>query len=446
MKLVFGGVRGSGPITNSDFSVYGGDTTSVLVLGDAGERVLIDAGSGLGNLRPYLGDAHVPLTLLFSHFHLDHLLGFAAFRPLYQRERSIRIVGPVAPGGTADTWQILSSLLAEPFWPIPLKEAGAAIVTQDVSLGDGSWLGEPQRKFLGVGDLEIRPCPVAHPGGCVAWRINERSTGAALVFATDMEWGAMSLAQRGAFKDFCTASGSLSALVMDGHFDQAEYATHSGWGHSTLQEVAELGVELGADQIGVTHHSPENDDENLGNRSVVMKELVRDLGSDAQAFLARQGQELEITGQASSERDTQRHALTFLLMVGELHRLGYQRLRIGPGRSPSGVFWRCAITHVANIQRDNGVVVIDEGCDTVHYSSGTGVGYFGWEDSASDTPEELAKKFVERFPVLARLGRGDDEDYAAWYQELMRLAQAGELPAVGSGDRGGRTMPPGGEG
>jgi hypothetical protein len=31
-------------------------------------------------------------------------------------------------------------------------------------------------------------------------------------------------------------------------------------------------------------------------------------------------------------------------MVHELHKAGYQLLRISPGLSPSGIHWRCPIT------------------------------------------------------------------------------------------------------
>jgi hypothetical protein len=111
-----------------------------------------------------------------------------------------------------------------------------------------------------------------------------------------------------------------------------------------------------------------------------------------------------------------------------LHKLGYQRLRIGPGMSPSGMYWRCSVTHVGNIDADHGALVVDESSDVATYSSGAGDRFFGWEDARGDSPEDLARKFVERFPVIARLGRGDDEDYAKWYDEVVSLAKAGDLP------------------
>jgi len=460
MKVIFGGVRGSGPVTGDRFAVHGGDTTSVLVWGALGERIVIDAGTGLANLLPRLGEPTEPLVLLLTHYHLDHLMGLPNFTPLYQRERSLKLVGPVPPSGRPDTWQALTTLMGEPYWPVALSEAGAMLVTADVSCRDGNWLGDVTREFLPVGSLEVRACPVAHPGGGVAWRIDEPSSGGSFVFATDLEWGQTSAEQRLRFLKFCQEPRPVSLLVMDGHFDETEYAAHAGWGHSTWQEVASVGASVGADQIGVTHHAPGSDDEMLDDRTSQLAALVRELGSDAKAFCVRQGQELEITGPIDTSADSQRHAGTVLLMVQELHRLGYQRLRIAPGVAGSGQHWRCAITHAANIRSDHGALVQDEQHDTAMYSTGTGDRFFGWADAREDSPAELARKFVERFPVIVRLGRGDDEAYQLWLKGVIDVVAGGDLPIAYSDwpdeteagilpTIGGSTrlpFPPGGEG
>lgn len=295
MKVIFGGVRGTGPVSGPHFSKYGGDTTSVMVCGDQGEQLVIDAGTGLRNLLPYLGAPGGPPVLLLTHYHLDHLMGLPAFSPLYQSERPLTIVGPVSSEGRPDTRDILSRFLGEPFWPIPLADAGADLTTLDVSWMDGRWLDDRNRESLSVGKLEVRACPLAHPGGCLAWRIDEPSTGGSLVLATDLEWALADDRQRGVFLDFCRDPRPLSLLVMDGHYSAAEYAAHSGWGHSTLDEVAEVGMAVGADRIAVTHHAPANDDSTLDERGERLRDLVRENQSPIQAFMASQGLELKIT-------------------------------------------------------------------------------------------------------------------------------------------------------
>jgi hypothetical protein len=38
-----------------------------------------------------------------------------------------------------------------------------------------------------------------------------------------------------------------------------------------------------------------------------------------------------------------RHAVGVLAMVGELHKRGYEKIRVMPFMSPSGMHWRCWI-------------------------------------------------------------------------------------------------------
>ena len=76
MKVLFGGVRGTGPVAQADFLRYGGETTSVLIEGAAGERLLLDAGTGMRIIAPHLQlAAGGTMRLLMTHYHLDHLAG-----------------------------------------------------------------------------------------------------------------------------------------------------------------------------------------------------------------------------------------------------------------------------------------------------------------------------------------------------------------------------------
>lgn len=117
-----------------------------------------------------------------------------------------------------------------------------------------------------------------------------------------------------------------------------------------------------------------------------------------------------------------------LLMVSELHQRGYQRLRICPGMSASGMHWRCSVTPVANILRDRGAMLADWNNLAAHYTTGQELRFFGWEDAENLTPAQLADRFVERFPEIAAAGFGSDWEYAGWYQEVLRLTEPDAFP------------------
>jgi DNA-binding transcriptional ArsR family regulator len=109
-----------------------------------------------------------------------------------------------------------------------------------------------------------------------------------------------------------------------------------------------------------------------------------------------------------------------LLMVQELHRRGYERLRVAPGLSPSGLHWRCSIVPVGHVRRDHGALAVGEDEIAADYDSGQGVRFFDWADAEHDPPVALAGKFLDRFPDLARRGWGNDPDYARWYGGMLR--------------------------
>jgi hypothetical protein len=115
-------------------------------------------------------------------------------------------------------------------------------------------------------------------------------------------------------------------------------------------------------------------------------------------------------------------------MVHELHKLGYQRLRIFPGMSGSGLHWRCSITHVGNILKTHGAMWKDFYRESAHYSTGQDYNYFDWRDAAKDNARQLSVKFIERFPEIVERGRGIDWQYAGWYVQMLGFADRGAFP------------------
>lgn len=124
-----------------------------------------------------------------------------------------------------------------------------------------------------------------------------------------------------------------------------------------------------------------------------------------------------------------RRAFRVLAMVGELHKRGYQLLRISPGMAPSGMHWRCSIfaAHPAVHPHDTSVAGHDE-ASIARYSTGMENNYFGWTDAQTATARELATLFVDRFPTIADRGNGEDWPYAGWYVQMLGVAERGHLP------------------
>ena len=110
-----------------------------------------------------------------------------------------------------------------------------------------------------------------------------------------------------------------------------------------------------------------------------------------------------------------RRAVRVLAIVGELHKRGYQRLRVMPFMSPSGAYWRCWIGPVKFFYRNHGAILHEEPEDSrgdevqeraiiARYTSGQTDQYFGWKDAQMDDIRSLAGKFLKRFRIVADSG------------------------------------------
>jgi len=281
LRLFIGGLRGSQPVTGGAFEEFGGDTTSLLVVGPHGERLVLDAGTGMHAVTSQLADMGPgEVTVLFSHYHLDHLAGLTMNPLFYQPDWSFKFVGPTfADGSVRDA---VTRLLAPPYWPLSVDRMSARFEFAELT-GD-----EVQ-----VGRLRVRGCPVPHPGGCLAYRIDDVDAGApgaerrgasGLVFATDLEWRKRTEVQETAFMTMCREPGPADMLIIDAHFARADAEAFAGWGHSSWEDCLEIAQSADIRQVLLGHHAPDADDRTLRARERQGKKRM------AGSALARAGQ------------------------------------------------------------------------------------------------------------------------------------------------------------
>jgi ribonuclease BN (tRNA processing enzyme) len=278
LRLFIGGMRGSRPATGAAFEEFGGDTTSLLVVGSHGERLVLDAGTGLRTVAGQLAEMGPgDVTVLFSHYHLDHVAGLTMNPLFYRPEWSFKFVGPTfADGGVREA---VTGLLAPPYWPIPWERMKARLEFAEFAAEE-----------IHVGHLRVRGCSVPHPGGCLAYRIDDADGGASLVFATDFEWRSRTEAQETAFMSMCREPRPADMLVIDAHFARANEKAFTGWGHTSWEDCVEIAQSAGVKQVLLGHHDPDADDAALRAREQHIKN--RSPGS----MLARAGQWLTIGG------------------------------------------------------------------------------------------------------------------------------------------------------
>ncbi|MBN1815852.1 MAG: MBL fold metallo-hydrolase [Sedimentisphaerales bacterium] len=281
LRLFIGGMRGSRPATGGAFEIFGGDTTSLLVVGSGGERLVLDAGTGMCAVaRELVRTEHGEATVLFSHYHLDHLAGLMMNPLFYAPEWTFHFVGPTfADGGVR---QAITRLLAPPYWPVPWERMRARLEFSEFA-----------EEGIRTGNLCVRGCSMPHPGGCMAYRIEDGDSGASLVFATDFEWPNRSKEQEATFMTMCREPKAADAIVMDAHFIRADAHRFAGWGHNCWEDCLDIAESAGIPCVILGHHAPDADDEALFAREQQVKKRM------PRAALARAGQWLTISGQGT---------------------------------------------------------------------------------------------------------------------------------------------------
>jgi len=283
MKLTMGGVRGSCPVAQPGFMKYGGETTAFLIEGVAGERILVDAGTGARNLARHLMSAPGAKSawLFMTHYHLDHVVGLPMLPMLYSDGWDMIMAAPDHDG--IHIREIMKRLLDRPFWPMQYEDLRGR---NDYEMLEGDCSTRPFR----CGSIQVSWCPVHHPGGCTAYRFDEPSTGASVVIATDIEWGQSTPGEKQQLIDMLKKNGGTDLLIMDGQYDDAIISRYKGWGHSSWKQAVEVASSGCARKLLITHHDPGADDDKLDQINATVQ------FETGWASLAREGIQIDLPG------------------------------------------------------------------------------------------------------------------------------------------------------
>jgi phosphoribosyl 1,2-cyclic phosphodiesterase len=248
MKLRFWGVRGSFATPGPHFLRYGGNTPAVEIVNDAGQRVVIDLGTGITALGKQLmaeefGEGRGTLPVLLTHTHLDHIQGLPFFTPLFIRGNCVRILGPELRGSTLD--QALQNQLNGHYSPLyGLENLAAGVVLDTVQPGSS----------LPVEGFEVTAAALPH-GGMMVLGLRIRADGKTIAFLSDVEYPLS-----GPTPEALALAAGADLLIHDAMFSDAEYVSRAGWGHSPVSSAIAVAERAGAGRLALFHHSPDSTD------------------------------------------------------------------------------------------------------------------------------------------------------------------------------------------
>ena len=284
LKVRFWGVRGSYPVPGPKTVKYGGNTSCVEIRNHH-HRIILDAGTGIIALgdavmaefrstrQNHAGKNHqeLPLTILLSHTHHDHIQALPFFLPAYFNETCLYVFGPQSLG--TDLRESIAQIMTARYCPIRLEELNASKVIKNLADSDclvfrnATAAPEHYGSRQEVPPLQPEDLLVtlmrsyAHPkDGVFVFRIVHH--GKRVVYATDTE------GYHGGDARLIEFAQHADVLIHDAQYTQEEYADpvspRQGFGHSTVDMACEVARKAGVGKLVLFHHDPRHSDDEIG--------------------------------------------------------------------------------------------------------------------------------------------------------------------------------------
>jgi phosphoribosyl 1,2-cyclic phosphodiesterase len=266
-------------MSGREFLRYGGNTTSVELVSAAGDRLLIDLGTGATEYAKTLmaaefGKGQGSLPILLSHTHLDHIQGLPFFTPFFIKGNKIRILGATSPSGLT-LEATLQNQLAPHYSPLNSLENLAADVSIE-AIVPGVTIQLP--------GFEVVTAAVPHGSMyTTAYRIT--ADGKTVAHLSDVEYPSPD----DPIDIACALAQNADLLIHDAMHADHDYEQRRGWGHSPTRAGVVLAERAGAKKLALFHHNPDATDD------MIDEVVSRTSASTAvPVFAAAEGEYLEL--------------------------------------------------------------------------------------------------------------------------------------------------------
>lgn len=249
---------------------YGGQTSCVEVCTAAGERLILDAGTGLRALGKHLQPHGAPGAaaahrILLSHVHWDHIQGLPFFAPVQVSSNEIAIYA--LPTAADELQQMITGAKPHEFLP----------AVRGLTPARFSFHAVAPRQPFDVGPFRVTPMALNHPFGAVGYHIAADGTSVAYVSDTapftdvlhkqhflsgpEELSDADRVALRALERDLVAQLRGTDTVIFDTHFLPEEYARFPHFGHSTPDHALALCTGIGVRCLVLFHHAPAHTDE-----------------------------------------------------------------------------------------------------------------------------------------------------------------------------------------
>ena len=274
------GSRGSIPVSGKQYLRYGGNTTCLEIRTKEDNILIVDAGSGIrdaGNALTVNG--YNNFTLLLTHAHWDHIIGFPFFKPIYSPKTKLNVWG--CPFAQTSIKKMLARIMAAPNFPVNLDYIRAKIDYQEFCF----------QPHYNLGSMMITPIALSHPNQGTGYRFEE--DGKSFVFLTDNE---LRYRHKGGltYKQYLNFCRGADLLFHDAEYNEAEYKKTRGWGHSCYKDTLNLALEAGVKQLGLFHHNQERFDDAIDEIVADCRRIIKSSGSKMKCVAVGQSMKFKL--------------------------------------------------------------------------------------------------------------------------------------------------------
>lgn len=295
------GTRGSVPVSGRDKSIYGGNTTCWAIKSDRvspDTEIIIDAGSGLIPLTEKIDFKLIKkLTILFTHYHQDHIIGLGLCPLMYFNNVKKQIFGP--KDQESGSMEAIKYCFKKPFFPVTDEQIKSSFVNlmgngiasnyilcfyedlcTSIKLSEFEEIISKKHAQVSIKTendtlminvdriLFVKNINVTHPDQCLSYRFEEYDYDASgksmlrscFVLLTDCE---SQHVFPGIYKQHIN---NANLIAVDCQYSNDDYNKFAGFGHGSPHWIAEIASKCsGTNNIGITHHDPHSTDNKINN-------------------------------------------------------------------------------------------------------------------------------------------------------------------------------------
>jgi len=273
------GARGSIPVSGKEYIKYGGNTSCVEIRTKDDQIIIIDAGSGIRELgNVLLKENRSKFNIIFTHAHLDHVIGLPFFKPLYMKDMHLKLFG--CPFAQESIKKMISKTMSPPAFPVNFEDVQSDITYHGACRGNFS-----------IGSVEIIPILTSHPNQGMGYKFIEDNR--SFVFLTDNE---LSYKHPGGldYKDYVDFSSDADLLLHDAEYTEEEYTTVKTWGHSMYKDALQLALDAKVKKFGLFHHNQQRTDAQIEKIVKDCQSIIEKKGSGLECFASYEGMEITI--------------------------------------------------------------------------------------------------------------------------------------------------------